>query len=401
MENLTFGRWTVLGLLEGHYFTNTQITQQLGGPAALETYHTSGLAALITDLENSGNGKAADRIRQYRQKSPTRGQTLLKICQEQGIQLLFSDEEAYPCLLREIPDHPSVLFYMGNPGVLDSTCIAIVGSRKICDYGARCASDVAYACADAGFTVVSGLARGIDAVAHQAALEGGGTTAAVLPCSVDICYPKINLWLYHRIMEQGLLLSAYPPHSQIEKWFFTERNRIVSGLSTAVVVAQAGPKSGSILTAESAAEQGRDVFCVPGSIYSPDYYGCHNLIQDGANILTNPARLTDYYQHGDKQHQMSLAQMDVRVPHLNGKIVRREKDPRAVETALRLAKQNEKKMDEAGPYAYLYSLVDDLGCTAEELIRKSGKDAESVQQALTALELKGLLKETGGVVARC
>ena len=195
-------------------------------------------------------------------------------------------DPAYPQLLREIHDPPLGLYRKGRYA-LDRPCIAIVGSRRTTLYGLGVAKKIASELARAGFCVVSGLARGIDAAAHEGALAAGGRTVAVLGSGLDFTYPPENRSLYRRIEESGALLSEFPFGCPPDRATFPQRNRIVSGLSTAVVVVESDVSGGSMITARFAGEQGRALFAVPGRIDQPTSAGCHQLIRDGATLLTS------------------------------------------------------------------------------------------------------------------
>jgi DNA processing protein len=203
---------------------------------------------------------------------------------EYGVTTLADHD--YPRLLRQIYDPPALLFYRGELSVLQAPCIALVGSRKATAYGRAAATRLAAELARAGVVVVSGMARGIDTYAHHGALTGGGITAAVLGCGLDICYPPENLRLREKIVQSGVLLSEFPPRTEPKAQHFPLRNRIISGLSLATVVVEAAEKSGALITADCALEQGREVFAVPGSINSPYSQGCHKLLREGAALLS-------------------------------------------------------------------------------------------------------------------
>ena len=192
------------------------------------------------------------------------------------------DDAAYPEHLREIPRAPEKLYYIGNIGLIEHPLIAIVGTRRCSTYGKWAAEGIASRVAACGISVVSGMAEGIDSAAHRWCIKAGTPTVAVLGTGIDICFPKSNLQLYRRIAEDGLILSEYPPGQPGAPWMFPERNRIISGLSKSVVVVEGTPKSGSMITARLALEQGRDVYAVPGNINQPGSAGVNKLISDGA-----------------------------------------------------------------------------------------------------------------------
>ena len=194
-------------------------------------------------------------------------------------------DEEYPLLLAEIPDPPERLYFKGNPALLKTRCFGVVGTRHPSSYGIWAAKKIGARLGEAGYTVVSGMAMGVDSLGHRGCLEAEGNTIAVLGCGVDICYPNSNRKLYREICEKGLIVSEYEPGAQAMPYTFPQRNRIISGLSESVVIVEAGLKSGSLITAELAAEQGRRVFAVPGNINSVMAIGTNMLIRDGANAI--------------------------------------------------------------------------------------------------------------------
>lgn len=206
------------------------------------------------------------------------------------IKKVYIDEENYPGLLKEIADPPNPLYYIGELELLDKECIAVVGSRRTTQYGRWTARTLGKKIAAAGGVVVSGMAAGIDACAHWGAVDAGAesefiNTVAVMGCGIDQCYPKGNRELWDKIVSKGLVLSEYAPGVQATKYTFPQRNRIISGVSGAVVVVQAPNSSGALITAERAVEQGREVYAVPANINSEYNFGSNKLLLDGANPL--------------------------------------------------------------------------------------------------------------------
>lgn len=199
-----------------------------------------------------------------------------------NIECVTKGMAAFPDRLLEIKNCPKQLYYIGNLEILKQPCVAVVGSRTTNAYGRTTAEAICRQLAGKGVTVVSGLARGIDTCAHKATLEGNGETTAVLGCGLDICYPPENRQLMKEIGDKGLLLSEYEIGTEAERYNFPNRNRIISGLSEITVVVQARNRSGSLITAELAAEQGREVMAVPGNIDSQYNLGTNKLIKEGA-----------------------------------------------------------------------------------------------------------------------
>lgn len=199
---------------------------------------------------------------------------------------MTSGQPVYPALLKEIRDYPKELYYIGDPKLLEEKCVSIVGSRKTNQYGRSTAYSFGQALGQRGITVVSGMAVGIDTCAHEGALQEKGNTAAVLACGLDLCYPPRNRELKGKIESAGIVLSEYPPGTAAQRYYFPRRNRIISGLSPLTVVVQAGNRSGALITAELAADQGRDVGAVPGNIDSEYNLGSNKLLREGAFALT-------------------------------------------------------------------------------------------------------------------
>ncbi len=212
--------------------------------------------------------------------------------------MIALSDSSYSKLLAEISDPPSALYCRGNADLLNTTCLAVVGTRKITPYGKEVATSITRALVHQGVTIVSGLAMGIDAAAHTSALDSHGKTIAVLGSGIDdnAIYPAINILLAQRILKEGgLIISEYPPTTDARKHMFPERNRIISGLSLGVVVIEADEKSGALITARCALDQNRDVFAVPGSILSPRSAGPNRLIQQGAKVVLSAADIMSEY----------------------------------------------------------------------------------------------------------
>ena len=206
--------------------------------------------------------------------------------------LVCFDDPAYPALLRQIDDYPALLYASGRLELLSQPQIAIVGSRLCTPGGAKTAFDFAAELAAAGLVVTSGMALGIDAEAHRGALEAGGKTLAVTATGLDLIYPGRNRRLAAEIRQRGLMVSEFALGRHAQRASFPQRNRIISGLSMATLVVEATQRSGSLITARLAAEQGREVFAVPGSIHNPQTRGCHALIRDGATLVELAADIT-------------------------------------------------------------------------------------------------------------
>jgi DNA processing protein len=210
---------------------------------------------------------------------------ILENALKNGIQVITWEDEEYPQRLRTIDQSPPIIYVKGEITLDDDWAVGIVGTRRVSAYGRQVTEELATYLANNHITVISGLARGVDAAAHQAILKAGGRTLAVLGCGVDVTYPPEHKKIADAIIENGALISDYPPGTAPESSNFPPRNRIISGLSRAVVVIEAGIESGALITARYAVEQGREVFAVPGSIYAPMSKGTNKLIFDGAAPL--------------------------------------------------------------------------------------------------------------------
>jgi DNA processing protein len=222
----------------------------------------------------------------------------LRWIESSGARLLLCTDADYPPLLAEIRGAPPVLFLLGSPEALRSPQLAMVGSRTPTAAGRKTARDFAAELAYAGLTITSGLAVGVDAASHEGALLSDGLTVAVFGTGLDTVYPAENKRLASRIRERGALVSEFPPRTEPMRRNFPQRNRIISGLSHGTLVVEAAERSGSLVTARCAGDQGREVFAIPGSIHSRLSRGCHKLIRDGAKLVETPADVLSELQIG-------------------------------------------------------------------------------------------------------
>jgi len=212
--------------------------------------------------------------------------------------IITIDSDEYPDFLRKIHSPPNVIYCRGEFFDLNNCfMVSMVGTRKATNYGKTCAYNIAKELSNEGAVVVSGMAMGIDAKAHEGALCGKSPTIAVLGCGVDICYPKINAPIMKEIINKGLIISEYPLSQKAEKFHFPERNRIIAGLSRATIVVEADIKSGSLITAKQAMEENRDIFAVPGNINSIYSKGTNYLLKDGAHLMTTARDVLDFYEY--------------------------------------------------------------------------------------------------------
>ena len=221
----------------------------------------------------------------------------LEELENKNIRLITFTDAEYPDILREIPDSPLLLYAKGQELGECSPAIAIVGARNASQMGYEVAHDFAFKLAKAGFTIVSGLALGIDTYAHRGALEANGKTIAVLANGVDITYPRSNAKTREKLLKTGAIVSEYAPGVAPLPWYFPIRNRIISGMCIATLVIEASARSGSLITARLAGEQNREIFAVPGGSGKSPSQGTMNLIKEGANLVTSPEEIIDYYQN--------------------------------------------------------------------------------------------------------
>lgn len=212
--------------------------------------------------------------------------TYMELC-GRGVSFISLEDSAYPERLKAISDAPYGIYTKGPLPGEQKKNVAIVGARMCSEYGRAVATELGKQLAARGVCVVSGMARGIDSAAHEGALLAGGATCAVLGCGVDVCYPRSAERIYGEILDRGCILSEHPPKTPPLAAYFPQRNRIISGISDLVVVVEAKERSGSLITADHALEQGRDIYAVPGRIFDPLSAGCNNLIRQGAGILSN------------------------------------------------------------------------------------------------------------------
>lgn len=282
---------------------------------------------------------------------------------KENIDIITWEDDAYPRRLKEIDNHPPVIYKRGNLLPEDEWAVAIVGTRAFTAYGRQITHQIASELASTGITIVSGLARGVDAAAHKSALDVGGRTIAVLGCGVDRIYPPEHRRLAKDTIEHGALISDYAPGTPPEGINFPPRNRIISGLSLAVVVVEAGKRSGALITASFAADQGRDVFAVPGNINSPKSKGTNQLIQKGAHPLLEARDIFEV---------------------LNFAMIGEYRDARTV-------------LPEDETEAKLLKILSREPLHVDDLCNQVGMPIDEVSATLTLMELKGMVMQVGGM----
>ncbi len=288
---------------------------------------------------------------------------LLEKLEAQNVQVITIEDDKYPRRLKDIAQPPPLLYMRGELTIQDEWAVAIVGTRKVTPYGEQVAEDVARFLANNKVTVVSGLARGVDSIAHAAALKAGGRTIGILGSGVDQIYPRENQGLATEIMENGAIISNYPMGTKPEAGNFPPRNRIIAGISIAVVIVEAGKKSGALITANYANEQGRDVYAVPGKIFSTQSMGPNQLIKDGAHPLLKPEDLID-----------------------------------ALDLVMVTEKQSARQVLPAdATEAALYSVLGFEPLHIDDIGREAKMPIEKVSATLALMELKGMVRQVGGM----
>ena len=299
---------------------------------------------------------------------------LQNFCERQQVRLMISSDADYPVSLRHIALPPKVLYIKGNLPRLDCS-IGIVGSRRASTYGLKAAGDFAadlasaglvFAAdlASAGLVIVSGGAKGIDSAAHKGALQAGGSTIAVLGCGIDVVYPRENTALFEQICSNGALVTEFAPGTEPLAANFPSRNRIINGMTKGILVVEAAKKSGAMITAEFAADEGHEVYCIPGSIYLPNSIGCHSLIKSGAQLVDRPEDILNDLElnFGSKQKIENLSLFA----------------SEGAEAVSELAKQ-------------LMDIMTQEPVTLEELVELSGRSLAEISGELLDLQMQGKL----------
>jgi len=318
----------------------------------------------LTAVEGVGTTTAS----QIRSVSEEQVDAELAEAEKYHVHVVVRGEANYPQGLGNIADPPLVLYVRGELKPEDALAIAMVGARRASFYGKKQARRLSAGLAAYGFTVVSGLARGIDTECHEGALAAGGRTIAVLGTGLAAIYPPENAELTMKIIDSGALLSEFPMRFPATPGNFPRRNRIISGLSLAVVVVEAGERSGALITARHAMEQNREVFAVPGMVDSPGSRGCHRLIRDGAHLVENPSDVVD---------ELGPLATPALTPDM-GAVVRPQ--------ALKL-NDREKR---------IYSELDGSPRSVDELTESTGLGVSELNSALTILEMRKLVKRLPG-----
>jgi len=280
-----------------------------------------------------------------------------------GVKVFTWHDPGYPSRLKEIYDYPPILYVRGSLLPEDEWCLAVVGTRRATVYGRQVTEEIVSDLARSKITIASGLAKGIDSIAHRSALEAGGRSVAVFACGLDTIYPSENAELARRIIQQGALISEYPLGTRPRPDNFPRRNRIMSGMSLGVLVTEAGKTSGALITASLALEQNREVFAIPGSILSPASRGTNHLIQEGAKLV---------HDHIDILEELNL-------------------------TAVAQQIEMKEIIPESETEAQLMKQLSAEPIHIDEVCQSSGLPVSEVSSTLAMMELKGLVKTVGGM----
>lgn len=312
------------------------------------------------ELKHAGIDSAALRaISRYRPEiSP---EAAMEKVVHHGINVLTCHDSGYPSRLKEIYDYPPVIYLRGSLLLEDEWCLAVVGTRRASVYGKQVTEELVTDLARANITIVSGLARGIDTIAHRSALKAGGRTLAVFASGLDIVYPWENARLAHEITERGCLISEYPPGIRPRADNFPRRNRILSGLSLGVLVTEAGETSGAMITARMALEQNREIFAVPGSILSPGSRGTNRLLQEGAKLVREYTDILEELNLTTVTRQIEMSEI----------------------------------LPTTDTEAALLQQLGNEPIHIDEICRMSGLTTSTVSGTLAMMELKGLVKQVG------
>lgn len=350
-----------------HYYLGFNLVAGIG-PARLDRLIAffgsleEAWTAASSDLMMAGlDGRTVDALLAVRRTSDLEAE--VERAHRAGVRLLSRDDPSYPPLLRQLVNGPPLIYVRGTLTDNDRWALAVVGTRQASTYGRDATRRLVSDLAGAGVTIISGLALGIDAVAHQAALEAGGRTIAVLGSGVDQIYPQANRALAQAVMAQGAIVSEYSLGTQPAAANFPPRNRIISGLSLGVLVVEAAARSGALITVQFALEQGRDVFAVPGSIFSPKSEGPNRLIRDGAMLVTRADDILDALNMQNVAEQQAVSAM----------------------------------MPETAEEIALLRLVEAEPRHIDAISRDSTLAPPVVSATLAMLELKGLVKQVGGM----
>ena len=367
--------WVWLSELKGlRNQTRLALLRRFGDPESI--FYADADELLLTD------GVERSQLKLLENHDLAPADRILADCQRLDIRLLTLSDAAYPGRLKNIYDPPALLYCKGRLPLLDDLlCVAVVGTRDCTPYGVACAEKLGFGLASGGAAVVSGLAKGIDAAAICGALRAGGVTVGVVGNGLDVYYPYESRYLYEDVASAGILLSEYPPGTEPASGHFPVRNRIISGLSLAALVVEAPEKSGALITAATALEQGRDVFAVPGPIDAPASVGCNCLIRDGAGLVSDASDILREYEG---RFVLNLKESREQ-PETLGYQARMAPEPKPVAPTLSLRHSDAELTDDQ--IAVLKALSDTEPMQVDDLTELVEIPTRRVLSALTVLEI--------------
>lgn len=392
-ENVRYWLWLQKALGEGAYIS--RIVEEFGSAKALYN-------ANILEWRMSPN-LAARQIDRLGETDINSVDEIIYTCQSNNWQIIDYDDNRYPKRLKEIINPPAVLYVDGDlPDIDNLAVIGVVGTRKASDYAIKVTHIMSRGATDAGLLIVSGGALGVDTAAHKGALMAGGKTVAVLGCGLGANYLNENKSLRDTIKHNGALVTEYPPFTRASRTTFPMRNRIISGLSVGVLVVEAGVKSGSLITANFALEQGRDVFAIPASVLSLDFAGTNKLIDDGAMVATKPVHLAaPYAERFDTVNLSKVKGVEEYMTVLSDKSANAPKSAAPVFGADRKDREKRMNMEKqasklTGSAKTVYQCLDESFAHIDVITEKTGLTVSQVMAALTQLEIMGLTENTSG-----
>lgn len=364
MDNKSF--WIALNMVDGiGSITYQKLITHFGTPEKV----FSASKKELTEVDGIRE-KTANSIKTFRLEEEIKDE--LNRIGKSGVNTLTINDDEYPSGLKTIYDPPHVLYVKGQLMENDAIAVAIVGSRSPTTYGKLVTEKISMELSARGVTIISGMARGIDSIAHKSAIARGGRTIAVLGCGLNVIYPPENFKLMDEIISHGAVISEFPMSARPDKMNFPQRNRIISGLSLGTLIVEAAEKSGSLITARHAVEQGREVFAVPGSINSPKSKGANKLIKSGAKLVENAEDIIDEF-------------------------------PSDVRSFLKSPKKEIKEDSNlAGDEKHIFSLIDTESRHIDTIVEHSNLPVSVVSGILVKLELKGLVRQISGkMFIRC
>lgn len=366
----------------------------------------------IDEIYNAGKGdyKNIELIREndislLSEKSLAGAEDIIKKLNKIGAYAIDFDDENYPNKLKKLVDPPYVIYVRGELPDFDNSCVSVgvVGTRLYSEYGAQVTKKMCFELAKNGFTIVSGMARGVDTFAAISALKAGEKTVAVLGCGVDVVYPPENVDLMKAIIKNGAVISEYPPMSQPLGFHFPERNRIIAALSDCLLVTEAPNGSGALITARRAYEMNVNIFAVPGSVFSANSVGTNNMIKAGIKAATCPKDITDEYEYElskiKKNQKRNPIYVDepIEKKDVEEKNVTEKKKEIKPEESLPEKKSAQDLSELSESERRIVNIIAEQGkISGDEIIRSSGLEALQVNQVLPLLEIMGIIKKLPG-----